>query len=199
MKIKSAGLLQDLKDRTAQNLSAVEKFKLLGEEELNFHPAAGAWSVLECIEHLNFYGNFYLPEMEKQITASPYPAEEFFHSGFLGNYFAQSMLPKEKLNKMKTLKSQNPLGKQLDKNVLEIFTDHQLQMINLLKKAELVSLSKTKTSISITKYLRLRLGDTMRVVIYHNQRHIKQAQNVLKVLSSTPESASGVKVGTGEF
>lgn len=199
MKINSANLLQDLKDRTAKNISAVEIFRNQSEEDLNFHPAPGAWSVLECIEHLNFYGNFYIPEMEKQIAASPYPPEKFFKSGLLGNFFAKSMLPKEKLNKMKTLKSQNPLGKQLDRSVLDVFIDQQLQMISLLKKAESVSLSKTKTGISITKYLRLRLGDTMRVVIYHNQRHVKQAQNVLKALSSTTESASEVKVGTGEF
>ena len=193
MKIKSTALLCDLLKQTGENLVAVEEFKTRSFEALNYHPAPGTWSVLECIEHLNYYGNFYLPEMEKQIAASSYPSEEFFKSGFLGNYFAKSMRPKEKLNKMKTLKSQDPLNKQLDGAVLDVFVDHQLQLISLLKKAKKVSLTKTKTNISITKYLRLRLGDTLRVVIYHNQRHIKQAQNVLKTLTRET-AASEVKV-----
>lgn len=194
MKLKSTVLLGDLLERTKQNLEAVEEFRSRSFEELNSRTVPGSWSVLECIEHLNFYGNFYLPEMEKQITASPYPADEVFKSGLLGNYFAEIMLPKEKLKKMKTLKSQDPIGKVLDKEVLEVFTDHQLQLIHLLEKAKSVSLSKTKTGISITKHLRLRLGDTLRIVIYHNQRHIKQAQNVLKALLGAPAGASEVKV-----
>lgn len=194
MKIKSTTLLSDLLERTSQNLSAVEKFRSCSFEELNFRPEPDSWSVLECIEHLNYYGNYYLPEMEKQIASSPYPAEEFFKSGFLGNYFAKSMLPKDRLKKMKTLKSQNPIGKVLDKKVLDVFVDHQLQMISLLNKAKKVSLNRTKTGISIRKYLRLRLGDTMRVVIYHNQRHLKQAQNVLKILSLNTAGTQKVKV-----
>ena len=194
MKINSTALLKDLLERTKQNLSAVEDFRSHTFEDLNFRTQPGSWSVLECIEHLNFYGYFYLPEMEKQITASSYPAVETFKSGLLGNYFAVSMLPKEKLNKMKTLKSQDPIGKTLGREVLDVFVDQQLHLLNIIEKAKQVDLSKTKTGISITKYLRLRLGDTMRVVIYHNQRHIKQAQNVLKALAPASESASGVKI-----
>lgn len=194
MKIKSTALLKDLLERTRQNLSAVEDFRSHTFDDLSFRTQPGSWSVLECIEHLNFYGYFYLPEMEKQIAASPYPAAETFKSGLLGNYFAESMLPKEKLNKMKTLKSQDPIGKTLGREVLDVFVDQQLHLLNIFEKAKHVDLSKTKTGISITKHLRLRLGDTMRVVTYHNQRHVKQAQNILKALSPASGSASGVSV-----
>ena len=194
MKIKSTALLKDLLERTRQNLSAVEDLRSHTFDDLSFRTQPGSWSVLECIEHLNFYGYFYLPEMEKQIAASPYPAAETFKSGLLGNYFAESMLPKEKLNKMKTLKSQDPIGNTLGREVLDVFVDQQLHLLNIFEKAKHVDLSKTKTGISITKHLRLRLGDTMRVVTYHNQRHIKQAQNILKALSPASGSASGVSV-----
>ncbi|MGB3549023.1 MAG: hypothetical protein WBA17_18760 [Saprospiraceae bacterium] len=36
-------------------------------------------------------------------------------------------------------------------------------------------MNRTKTAVSITKLIRLRLGDTLRVVVYHNQRHVAQA------------------------
>ncbi|NJX17114.1 DinB family protein, partial [Tamlana crocina] len=144
-------------------------FRAHAVEDLNLRTHPGSWSVLECIEHLNFYGYFYLPEMEKQIAASPYPAVEIFKSGLLGNYFAESMLPKEKLNKMKTLKNQDPIGKVLNREVLDVFVDQQLHLLNIIERAKQVDLCRTKPGISITKYLRLRLRDTMRVVIYHNQ------------------------------
>ncbi len=158
--------------RNEANLEAALDLNKRPVKDLNHRPAPGAWSSLECFEHLNFYGNYYIPEIERQIASSPYPAEEFFKSGFLGGYFAKSMLPKEGFKKMKTLKSSNPIGKDLGKEVIERFVLDQQILLELLKKSKKVSLSRTKTGISISQFLRLRLRDTFRVVIYHNQRHL---------------------------
>lgn len=93
------------------------------------------------------------------------------------------MLPKEKLNKMKTIKSMNPVGSNLDKSVLDKFINQQKTLLELLKQAKKVNLTKTKTGISISKWIKLRLGDTFRVVIYHNLRHMIQAEKVVKEAS----------------
>ena len=42
-----------------------------------------------------------------------------------------------------------------------------------------LDLNKIKTAISISKWIKLKLGDTFRVVVYHNERHIKQANKIL--------------------
>ena len=179
MKIASEVLIADLIERTRQNLNQAEKFKELTLKELNWRSTNDSWSVLECIEHLNLYGDFYLPEIARSMFASNYKPAEFFKSGIIGNYFAEGMLPKEKLNKMKTFKDKNPLGSKLDASTLDRFIDQQKKMLELLDRAREKDLTKVKTAISITKLLKLRLGDTFRVVIYHNQRHLVQAGKVL--------------------
>lgn len=189
MKTTSAELINDLIERTEVNLRAALGLNKRSARELNFRTAPGAWNALECIEHLNFYGNYYVPEIENQIASSPYPAEAVFKSGFLGNYFAQSMLPKEGFKKMKTLKSSNPLGKKLGKEGIGHFIAHQQKLLELLKRAKRVSLTRTKTGISISKYLKLRLGDTFRVVVYHNQRHLLQAKRVLEAYQNSTAKA----------
>lgn len=63
----------------------------------------------------------------------------------------------------------------LTKEVLTVFLNQQQTMLKLLNQARSISLNKTKTSISISKLIKLKLGDTFRVVIYHNQRHLMQA------------------------
>ncbi|RKE92296.1 DinB family protein [Ichthyenterobacterium magnum] len=177
----SKDLIQDLLEATRKNINQVEAYNQLSLEILNWKSTPESWSVLECIEHLNRYSDFYIPEIEKQIDASKHKASEVFKSGWLGNYFAKNMLPKEKLNTMKTFKSMNPLGSNLSKGVLTKFIDQQHKLLNLLDKSKKVNLTKTKTAISISKLIKLRLGDTFRVVIYHNQRHIVQAEkNILK-------------------
>jgi hypothetical protein len=89
------------------------------------------------------------------------------------------MLPKEKLNKMKTFKDKNPSGSDLKVDTIDRFIAQQKEMLDLLDKARSVDLNKTKTSISITKFLKLKLGDTFRVIIYHNQRHLLQAEKAI--------------------
>jgi len=181
MKTTNKELIKDLIQRTQDHLNQAERYLQMNVEDLNWKENPEKWSVLECIEHLNRYGDFYIPEMSQRIKsgrkASSAPT---FKSGWLGNYFSKSMLPKEKLNKMKTFKSMNPIGSDLDKSVVKKFIKQQKQLLELLDAARTTDLTKTKTSISISKLIKLRLGDTFRVVIYHNYRHIVQADKVLE-------------------
>lgn len=101
-----------------------------------------------------------------------------FKSGILGNYFAKTMLPKEKLNKMKTFKDKNPINSTLDKKCIDRFILQQQKILELLDIARNKDLSKIKTSISISKWIKLKLGDTFRVIIYHNERHIVQSNKI---------------------
>lgn len=174
MEIKAKALLEDLIERTRKHLNLGEELSKLTIGELNQREEEGRWSVLECLEHLNLYGDFYLPEIQEKIGASKYKNEERFKSSWLGEYFANSMLPKEKLNKMNTFKNMNPIKRTLDASHVERFIAQQKQLLDLLHRAREVSLTKTKTGISISKWIRLRLGDTFRVVVYHNYRHVVQ-------------------------
>ena len=179
MRIETAILIADLTERTHETLREAESMSQLTSTQLNWKTDPGSWSILECIEHLNLYGNFYLPEIDLRISESRYGPDQYFQSGLLGNFFAESMLPREKLKKMRTLKSKNPLGSKLDKNTITLFIQQQMEILELLERSQKVSLGRTRTAISITKLLKLRLGDTFRFVIYHNQRHIAQAQRVI--------------------
>ena len=189
MKIQTEVLVVDLTNRTKRLIEEAEFLKEKTEEALNYKVNPESWSVLECLEHLNLYGRFYLPEIKKSISAFPLRRgtegednknyfDSVFKSGWLGNYFANSMLPKEKLKKMKTFKNMNPINSKLDKKVIDEFIDQQKEMLRLLEEARKVSLNKTRTAISISKLVKLKLGDTFRFVIYHNQRHMAQAQRI---------------------
>lgn len=185
MKISTDTLIKDLTERTQLCLSKAEMFTGLSEEALNFKQNELSWSVLECLEHLNLYGRFYLPEIAKRVKNAESKRKELFKSGWLGNYFANSMLPKEKLNKMKTFKNMNPINSRLNKDkVIGEFIQQQEEMLRLLNEARKIDLNKTKTNISISKWIKLKLGDTFRFVIFHNQRHLVQAEKVLKIQSS---------------
>lgn len=180
MKVAAHLLIEDLMARTKANLDAAGEFEKLSNEELNWKSNPESWSVLECIEHLNLYGDYYLPEIKKRMQqAATQKTSSEFKSGLLGNYFAKKMLPKEKLRKIKTFKDKNPLNSQLTHAVLGRFGEQQKMLLLLLEQARKQDLSIVKTGISISKFIKLRLGDTFRVLVYHNQRHIVQAKRVI--------------------
>ena len=184
MKFKSEKLIEDLIERTRNAMNDVEALLLLSNEKLNQKSDAHSWSALECIAHLVFYSDFYNPEIKKRMDNSRSEPRPIFKSGLLGNFFSNLMLPKDNLNKMKTLKEANPLGSDLNKEILEKFKGQLKESLNLLNKARSKNLTKIKTGISISNMIKLRLGDTFRVVIYHNQRHLIQA---LKAAGLPPE------------
>lgn len=174
MQIESEALLADLMNRTEENLAAAKTLAAMPDAQLQQKPTAHAWNALECLEHLNRYGNFYLPEIDKRLNAATQRKATLFKSGFLGNKFALMMLPGAK--GMKTFKVMNPIDNASDKKVITTFIEQQQQLLQLLKKCSSYDLGKIKTSISISNFIKLKLGDTLRVVIYHNQRHMLQAQ-----------------------
>ena len=179
MKTKSETLILELIETTRQNLNFAETLKTKSSSQLNWKENKESWSILECLEHLNLYGDFYLIEIEKAIDGAKGKSEPIFNSGIIGNYFAEIMLPKAKLNKMKTFKDKNPLNRQLDSNTIDRFINQQIKMLDLLNKARTVSLNREKIPITLTKLIKLKMGDTFRFVINHNIRHIKQIENCI--------------------
>src|SRR5699024_1433520 len=111
------------------------------------------------IEHLNRFGQFYIPEIKQRIAHSKIGPSETFKSGLLGNYFAKSMLPKPDMKKMKSPKAMNPQNSKLSRDVLDTFLHQQEQLLKLLERAKSIDLTKTKASTSLSKIMKFRLGD----------------------------------------
>jgi len=181
MNFNSHQLILELKTYVSAHISFTEKLKNVSENELQAKKDTTSWSVLECIEHLNLYAVFYHKEIEKRIQSSNHKVSLTFKSGFLGNKLSLDMLPKEGMKTMKTFKSKNPIYSTLDKEkVLSSFITNQKELLMLLKISEKKNLTKIKTAITLP-FLKFKLGDTLRFVIYHNERHIVQAKkNLLK-------------------
>ena len=183
MKITTRELIAELIEKTRININKAEGFRTRTEEELNFKETIDEWSILECIEHLNIYGDFYNPAIKESIENTNTTSTKIFKSGVIGNYFVNLISPKEKLNKMKTLKVNNPLGSHLEKNAIDRFIVQQKEFLELIEKSKNINLTKTKTTISISKLIKLRLGDTFRFTTAHNERHLLQAENILNKAS----------------
>ena len=172
-------LIVALIEVTKQNLNTTEGLLKMSLKDLNRKEDSSGWSALECIAHLNIYGSFYLPEIENAIDKASLSNSNNFKSGVFGGYFVNLIKPKENLNKMKTLEKFNPIGSKLNRDALITFKGQQIKMLELLSQMSQINLTKAKTAVSISKLIKMRLGDTLQFVIYHNQRHLIQANTAI--------------------
>jgi hypothetical protein len=175
-------LLTALTERTRENLRVAETFLALPSESLHQRPRPQSWNALECLAHLNKYSAYYLPEIRQRMATTKYRGNtKTFTSSWLGNKFAAGMKPGEKMRKISTPGNANPTkhAELVTPTTLPDFIRSQEEMLELLTQAAHVDLTKTTTGTSLTNLLRLRLGDTLRIVVYHNWRHVEQAQRAL--------------------
>ena len=125
-------------------MEAAQQLTKLSFEQLNWKSDAKSWSILECIEHLNRYSDFYIPEITQKIKTAKHKASPEFKSNWLGKYFSKSVAYSEDLNKMKTFKSMNPLNSELSISTLDKFINQQLEVMELLNQSKAINLDKTK-------------------------------------------------------
>ncbi len=176
--MQSENLIEKLIDQTKQIISQTEMLKDESINMLSWRETENSWNILECLEHLNLYGDFYLPAIDNSINKSVAKPDAEFRSGLLGAYFAKSMLPGQKMNKMSTFKDKNPLHAKLDKQVIDKFCAQQIKLLELLERSGKVSLNKVKVPTSISRLISLKLGDTFQFYINHIIRHLSQIERI---------------------
>lgn len=76
-----------------------------------------------------------------------------------------------------------PIHSSLYRHVLDEYIHYQTELLTLLEKSHNINIQTTRTPITISKYIKLRLGDTFRFVINHNTRHIFQIKNILNAIN----------------
>jgi DinB superfamily len=181
---KCTELLEQLQVDVRQLVLSANYLKSIDPELLLQNPAPDKWSVVQVLEHLNSYGRYYLLAIERSLKKDK-PAVEFFKPGWLGNYFTKLMKPGENgivNHKMQSPKDHRP-GRGLDIfPVLNSFLEQQLYLLDLLELAKTKNIGSIRTPVSISKFIQLKVGDTFRFLIAHEQRHFVQINNTLAIL-----------------
>ena len=173
-------LLSALENHVEQHLqSAINNFQNMTADALLRPASNGGWSIAQCLEHLNRYGNYYLPQIKKALDGYKGGSSDTFSSTWLGSYFTKMMDPRTGRGKVKTFKDYAP-PRELDAHaVVAEFLDQQELLLSYLRRSVSVDLSGIRIPISIMKWLKLRLGDVFQFIIAHNERHMVQAKRLI--------------------
>ncbi|AWO01724.1 DinB family protein [Chitinophaga alhagiae] len=158
-------------------------------------PAPGGWSVIQCLDHLNSYGLYYLPQLEAALGKGEQlglPAKPAFKSGWFGNYFTNMMQPRPDgalKSKMNAPKGHRPVPQPAAAQVLDEFAAQQQRLLQLLQRAGQTDIGRLRVPTSLTRLIKLSAGDTFRFLIAHEQRHMLQALRALLAATGNNHTA----------
>jgi hypothetical protein len=152
----------------------------LGEDQFNWHPAAGLWSIAQCIDHLNVTARMYLPMLDEGIadairrglyTAGP------FRYNLLNRMIARSMEPPYRV-RTKAPRMFQPPPNRPRRDVMAAFRAYQVQYVDRLRQANGLDLVRAKAASPVVKWLRMPLGTAFAFTTAHERRHIWQARRL---------------------
>jgi len=181
-------VLDEVATITERNIQLLkQKFSGLSENQLTWRPNESTWSITEVFAHLNEYARFYHEAFHRRIDRTRFrEPKEIFVSSPLGRSAWVSMKlgnAKNVKRRFNAPKAYNPLvnPKLVTGNEIETLLAGQQELIGVLEKSLGVNIRKVKVPIAISKIIRLRLGDALLFVAYHNERHFQQAINLTKM------------------
>ncbi|MCE3296545.1 MAG: hypothetical protein K0R65_2259 [Crocinitomicaceae bacterium] len=182
----SSELIQEVRNITHANLENLRtRFAHLSDEQLRWRPMESSWNILEIFAHLNQYAAYYHQAFKSKIARTKFkvPVDNFLSSP-LGRSAWKSMKLGNANNVKRKFKTQKGYNPRLDPSLisgrdLEQLENNFSELQQIIDSSEKVNIRKVKIAISISKIIRLRLGDALLFVVYHDQRHMQQAMNVL--------------------
>jgi len=192
MKYNSNALLENLQADTRQIILQANQLLQIPPAALQQQPALEKWSVAQVLEHLNIYSRHYIIAIEQKLHLNQSGPNISFSPGWLGNYFTKLMKPKADNSigkKMKAPKNAIPSTQPDAANMLQEFIQHQHHLLNLLQIAKSASLDYIRIPTTLSKLISLKLGDTFRFFIAHEQRHFVQIQQTLTAINSQKVAA----------
>lgn len=182
----STELLTEVRSITQANLEVLKtRFVGLSDEQIKWKPLENSWNIQEVFAHLNKFAAYYHETFKKciQKTRFKIPSENFISSP-LGRSAWASMKLGNANNVKRKFKAQRLNNPMFEKSLIsgqdtQDLMNHLNELNHIFDLSSTVNIRKVKIPISISKIIRFRLGDALLYVVYHNQRHVQQALNVL--------------------
>ncbi len=181
MRYLTSSLIDTLENKIEQQITfTVKVLQNLSADELTARPTDGGWNIMEILDHLNSYGNYYLPLIKLAIEKSLGEKSLHYKSGFLGDYFVRMINPETGAKKMRAAKRHLPQKSGNPELIVQEFIRQEELLLQYVFKCKTINLSSTRIPISITKVIRLKLGDILLFLINHIDRHLSQINMVLE-------------------
>lgn len=153
----------------------------LSEAEFNWHPAAGSWSIGQCLLHLATGTDKVLPAIDRAIATARerhWLAAGPVRYGVFARMMVTSMEPPVKW-RMKTNRMFQPQGEILRRDaVLAELDASRGRVLERVRQADGLHLKRSIVVSPVSRLIRVPLGAYLAFLAAHDRRHLWQARAV---------------------
>ena len=170
------------------------EFKPQSDAQFRWKPDSDRWSILECLQHLNLAERFYIRNIQHKVDALGLvqinPVDQTIESDWIGKAMLYAIdpamnikLPSPGMIRPRRPDELNPT------DVLNQFVELQTTLHGLLDKAVYLDWNQEKVMTMYGNWLKIRLGDALRMLVAHTERHMNQAMRVKAEMSTLTQQA----------
>ena len=157
----------------------------LSDAELHWRPSPGAWSVAQCIEHLNTTARVYLSALDEGIADAirrGLYGEGPFRYGVIGRLFVWSQEPPPRF-RTRAPKPFQPVADRPRHELMAAFRAYQVQYVDRLRQANGVDLGRARVASPAGRWITMSLGSGFALMAAHERRHLWQAREIIAASS----------------
>jgi hypothetical protein len=160
-------------DQTAAALAAG-----LTNEQLNWQPAPGSWSVGQCLEHLCITNEAYLASISAALKDKPESPVAQITPGRIERWFIRSFVePSPNGRRISAPSKIKPAGR-VDGAVLDRFLSGNQLCREVIARGRGKDVNRIRFWNPLVPGIRFRVGTGLEIVSSHERRHLLQAQRV---------------------
>ena len=152
----------------------------LSDAQFAWQSSPTAWSIAQCIDHLNVTARLYLPMLDEGIANAIRQGlygEGPFTYWWLARMFVRMLEPPPRL-RMKTPAAFQPPPARTRHEIMAAFRAYQVQFIDRLRQANGLDLARARVRSAVASWLYMPLGTGFAVMTAHERRHLWQARKV---------------------
>lgn len=190
-----APVLDDLRLQFEQFAADADAFvNTLDDQQFHWRPRSDAWSIGECLEHLNVTARVVLPRIDDAIADAigrGVRGDRPFVPSWLDRLALRTTEPPSRWP-MWSPAALRPAPWVPRERVMPQLREYQEQFIDRLRQANGIDLGRARVTSIASRWVRFSLGTGFALIAAHERRHLWQALSV----SSTPGFPGAPAVGS---
>ena len=159
----------------------IKYFANLTEQQLNSRKQKDQWTIAQCFQHIIIVNESYVP-LITAVKEKRYKAGWNSKIGLLANYFGKNALQMAQPGNEKKLKTApqfqpnniNPID-----DIVVNFIAHQQSLKQVIVNSQDLLSANTVIHSPVNKMIVYKLSDVFKIMVAHEQRHLKQGKAAL--------------------
>ena len=154
----------------------------LSDAQFAWNPPQNAWSIAECIDHLNVTARMYLPVLDEGIANAIRQGqygEGPYAYWWLARMFVRMLEPPPRF-RTKTPAAFRPPSGRTRREIMAAFRAYQVQYVDRLRQANGLDLARARARSPVVSWVVFPLGCGFAAMAAHERRHLWQATQVTR-------------------